>query len=291
MNLHDSHRRGNGHATRLSRGNRPARTTARVSESANRASHQAAIRDRLDALAGAKPLLRVDALTAGYGTMQVLHGVDLRVGQGQSLCLIGPNGAGKSTILHSIFGLTDIRGGKIEVGDRNVTRLGPNAKLRDAGIAYVLHDSSLFPEMTVEQNLWLGGYLRGRSSDARTATEGVFDRYPALAARRNEPARALSDGERRLLEIARALVMRPRLLLLDEPATGLEPSMADAVYAMLRDLRNRERLSILLVESNAKRGLEIAHIGCVLVKGEIALVGTGAELLDDPTVVPLCLGS
>jgi branched-chain amino acid transport system ATP-binding protein len=264
---------------------------ARASDAGSKGAHATALRERLIALSGHNPLLGVTGLSAGYGTKEVLHDIDLRLGAGQLLCVIGPNGAGKSTLLHSIFGLTDVHKGRIEVGGRNVTRLGPNAKLRDAGIAYVLHDSSLFPDMTVEQNLWLGGFLRGRSSDARHATEGVFDRYPALAARRNEPARALSDGERRLLEIARALVMRPRLLLLDDPVAGLPPSMADAIFAMLRDLRNRESLSIMLVESNAKRGLEVADIGCVLVGGEIAVVGTGAELQNDPTVVPLVLGS
>jgi len=248
------------------------------------------IRERLDALAGDRPLLRVDGLVAGYGSREILHDVDLRVGAGQSLCLIGPNGAGKSTILHSIFGLADIRGGRIEVGGRNVTRLGPNAKLRDAGIAYVLQDSSVFPDMTVERNLWLGGYLMGQHADARRVTERVFDRYPTLARRRDEPARVLSGGERRLLELSRALVMRPRLLLVDEPSIGLEPMYIEQIFAMLRDLREREGLSIVMVEQNAKKGLELADIGCVVVAGEIAMVGTGDELLRDPTVGRLFLG-
>jgi len=250
----------------------------------------AEIRDRLDALVGNDPLLRIDGLVAGYGSMEILHGIDLRLGAAQALCLIGPNGAGKSTILHSIFGLTDIRGGRIAVGERNVTRLGPNAKLRDAGIAYVLQDSSVFPDMTVEQNLWLGGYLMARSAEARRAAESVFDRYPALAARRSDPARVLSGGERRLLEISRALVMRPRLLLIDEPSIGLEPMFIEQIFAMLRDLRDREGLSILMVEQNAKKGLELADIGCVVVSGEIAMVGTGQELLHDPAVGRLFLG-
>ncbi len=187
-------------------------------------------------------------------------------------------------MLHSIFGLTDIRAGRIEVGGRNVTRLGPNAKLRDAGIAYVLHDSSIFPDMTVEQNLWLGGYLRGWRAEVRHATERVFDRYPSLAARRNEPARVLSCGERRLLEISRALVMRPRLLLVDEPSAGLDPALTEAIFAMLMDLRDRERISIVTVEPDAQRALAVADVGCVMVAGEIAVVGSGAELLADPTI-------
>jgi branched-chain amino acid transport system ATP-binding protein len=242
------------------------------------------MRARLDALAGEHPLLRVDGLVAGYGSQETVHGIDLRLSQGQSLCLIGPDGAGKSTILHSIFGLTDIRGGRIELGGRNVTRLGPNAKLRDAGIACVLQDSSAFPDMSVEQNLWLGGYLMGRRADARHATERVFERYPSLAARRDEPARELSCGERRLLEISRALVMRPRLLLIDEPSIGLEPVFVEQIYTALRDLRDREGLTIVMVEQNAKKGLEFADIGCVVVAGEIVMAGTGDELLRAATI-------
>lgn len=250
---------------------------------------RAQIRARLDALAGASPLFAVDGLMAGYGSREILHGIDLRVGAGQSLCLIGPNGAGKSTILHAIFGLADILAGRVQVGGRNVTRLGPNAKLRDAGIAYVLQDSSVFPDMSVERNLCLGGYLLADRAAARQAAEGVFERYPSLAQRRNEPARVLSGGERRLLELSRALVMRPRLLLVDEPSIGLEPAFIDRVFAMLRDLRD-QGMSIVMVEQNAKRGLELADIGCVIVAGEVAMAGTGTELLSDPTVGRLFLG-
>ncbi len=222
MDLHDPHRHGERPWIRSSRDDAHARSPVRTGGSAQRTKHGEEIRQRLDALAGDSPVLRVDGLIAGYGSKAILRGIDLRLGPGQLLCLVGPSGAGKSTILHSIFGLTDICGGRIEVGGRNVTRLGPNAKLRDAGIACVLRDSSVFTDMTVEQNLWLGGYLMGRRADSRHATERVFDRYPSLATRRDEPASALSAGERRLLEISRALVMRPRLLLVDEPSIGLD---------------------------------------------------------------------
>ena len=267
-----------------SRCDRSAHNAAPPTGSPARDARRAEIRGRLDTLAGAAPLLRVDELTAGYGTREVLHGIDLRLGKGQSLCLVGPNGAGKSTILHSIFGLSDIRNGKIEMSGRNVTRLGTNAKLRDAGIACVLQDCSLFPDLTVEQNLWLGGYLMGRRADARHAAERVFDHYPALARRRNDPARALSGGERRLIEISRTLVMEPRLLLVDEPSIGLEPCFSEQIFEMLSDLRSKQGLTLMIVEQNAKKGLAIADIGCVVVGGEIALAGTGAELIGDPTV-------
>ena len=290
MDLHNPHRHGDGLSLRSSRDSRRTRAPARVAESADRTTHRAGIRERLDALAGDEPLLRVDGLAAGYGAMEILHGIDLRLGKGQALCLIGPDGAGKSTVLHSIFGLTDVSSGRIEIGGRNVTRLGTNAKLRDAGIAYVLQDSSLFPDMTVEQNLWLGGYLMGRRADARQAAERVFDQYPSLALRRDDPVRVLSGGERRMLEISRALVMRPRLLLVDEPSIGLEPFYIERIFDMLRDLRDREGLTIVMVEQNAKKGLEFADIGCVIVAGVIAMAGTGIELLKDPTVGRLFLG-
>jgi branched-chain amino acid transport system ATP-binding protein len=290
MDLHDPHGQQGGVPIRLSRDGDRSRFPARSSSFAERTAHGAEIRERLDALAGDQPLLRVDGLVAGYGSTEILHGIDLRLAAGQTLCLIGPDGGGKSTVLHSIFGLTDISRGRIDVGGRNVTRLGPNAKRRDAGIACVLQGSSLFPDLTVEQNLWLGGTLTTQGADARRATERVFDCYPSLAGRRNEPAHLLSAGECRLLEISRALVMRPRLLLVDRPSIGLEPACVEQIFGMLRDLCDHERLSIVMVEQNVRKGLEQADIGCVMFAGEMAMVGTGAELLEDPAVGQLFLG-
>jgi branched-chain amino acid transport system ATP-binding protein len=286
MDLHNLPR---GHGTGAARA-APSQSRIGIEDTGGRAMRAARIRERFEALAGHDVLLRVDGLVAGYGATEILHAVDVRLGAGQWLCLVGPNGAGKSTLLHSIFGLTDIRAGRVDVGGRNVTRLGPNAKLRDAGIAYVLHDSSIFPDMSVEQNLWLAGYLRGGRTEARDAGERVFDRFPSLAARRSEPARSLSCGERRLLEISRALVMRPRLLLVDEPSSGLDPEIAALIFSMLRDLRDQERLSIITVEPDAERGLAAADIGCAMRAGTIIRVGTGAELRDDPEVEGLFLG-
>src|SRR5215471_5556734 len=250
----------------------------------------AEMRKCMEALAGTDPLVRVDALSAGYTGDDIVHDIDLRVGKRQALCLIGPSGAGKSTVLHSIFGLTEIRRGRVEVAGRNVTRLGPNAKLRDAGIAYVLRDNSIFPEMTVEQNLWLGGYLMGHGANARRAAEAVFDRYPGLAAYRDRPARLLSCVDLRMLEISRALVMEPRVLLIDEPSMGLNPACIDQIFDLLRVLRDRDGLSIVVVEQNARKALELADIACVMVNGTIAMVGSGRELLNDPVVIRLFLG-
>jgi branched-chain amino acid transport system ATP-binding protein len=249
--------------------------------------------EQLDALAGNNPHLRIDGLNAGYGQMEILHDFNLRVGRGQSLCLIGPNGAGKSTVLHSIFGFTNIFSGTVSTTSDglslDVTRLSSNEKLRSAGIAYILQDKSVFPGMTVEENLWLGAYLMDRKS-ARHAADAIFDKYPRLAARRKHPAKVLSGGERRLLEICRALVMNPSVLLVDEPSIGLEPRFIDAVFDILGNLQHNEGKTIVMVEQNAKKGLEFSDIGYVLVSGKLALAGKAGELLTDPDVGRLFLG-
>lgn len=237
-----------------------------------------------------EPLLTLDALHAGYGAMEILHGIDLAIGQGQSLCLVGPNGAGKSTVLHSIFGFTKISSGRIMAGGRDITRLTPSEKLRDAGIAYILQDNSVFPDMTVEENLLMGGYLLADSAKAHEAAERVFARYDRLAKRRGERARVLSGGERRLLEISRALIMDPKVLLVDEPSIGLEPRMIDMVFEILADLKSAQGKTIIMVEQNAKRGLDFADIGYVLVAGRVALAGEGRAMLDNPDVGRLFLG-
>ena len=265
--------------------------TLSVDEVEQRASELAAEGpsvEQLDRLAGPDPVVSIDGLFAGYGRMEILHGIHLRVGRGQALCLIGPNGAGKSTVLHSIFGFTTIAAGRITVNGRDVTRLGPDEKLRSAGVAYLLQDDSVFQEMTVEENLWMGGYLLPRR-EAKARAERMFERHERLRERRRERAGRLSGGERRLLEIARALVMDPDVLLVDEPSIGLEPRFIDMVFELLRRLRS-EGKTFVLVEQNAKKGLEFADIGYVLVAGRVALAGTGDELLHHDEVGRLFLG-
>jgi branched-chain amino acid transport system ATP-binding protein len=250
--------------------------------------------EQLDTLAGPNPVLRIDNLHAGYGQMEILRGFNLRVGRSQSLCLIGPNGAGKSTVLHSIFGFTTVYSGSIVVdrgaGPADVTRLSANEKLRSAGIAYILQDKSVFPNMTVEENLWMGAFLMGGTAEAKRAAEKVFDRYPRLAARRRHAAKVLSGGERRLLEISRALVMDPQILLVDEPSIGLEPRFIDMVFEILADLQHKEAKTIVMVEQNAKKGLEFADLGYVLVAGGLAIAGKARDLLKDPDIGRLFLG-
>ena len=246
--------------------------------------------DQLDALAGNEAFVSINNLHAGYGQMEILHDVSLRVGKRQSLCLIGPNGAGKSTVLHAIFGFNNIFSGSITIGGADVTKLSPNEKLAQAGIAYILQDKSIFPGMTVEENLWMGGFLKEQPAEAKAEAERIFDKYPRLAARRKHLAKVLSGGERRLLEISRARVRNPEVLLVDEPSIGLEPRFIDMVFEILHDLQHNEGKTIIMVEQNAKKGLEFADIGYVLVSGEVAIAGSGNELLANPKVGELFLG-
>jgi branched-chain amino acid transport system ATP-binding protein len=247
-------------------------------------------RAALHELVEGEPLVVIDGLRAGYGKMEILHDLCLAVGRRQSLCLIGPNGAGKSTVLHSIFGFTNIFAGTISIGGTDVTRMSPKDKLKAAGIAYILQDNSVFPDMTVEENLWMGGFLQNQPAHARAAAERVFAKYTRLRQRRGQKAGTLSGGERRLLEISRALIMEPEVLLVDEPSIGLEPRFIDMVFEILEDLQKTEGKTIIMVEQNAKKGLEFADIGYVLVSGQVAMAGPGDALLADPQVGRLFLG-
>jgi len=232
----------------------------------------------------------IKKMSAGYGKMEILHDFDLFVSKAQSLCLIGPNGAGKSTILHSIYGFTNIFSGQIEINGKDITNLTPAEKLKSCGIAYILQDNSVFPDMTVEENLLMGGYAKENTNEAHEEAERVLQKYERLNKRRNQPAKVLSGGERRLLEISRALVMKPSVLLVDEPSIGLEPKYIDMVFEILGDLQKNEKKTIILVEQNAKKGLEFADIGYVLVSGQTAIAGTGNALLKNPDVGRLFLG-
>ena len=247
-------------------------------------------RDEIEALARGAPALRIRGLRAGYGPMEILHGVDLCVGRAQSLCLIGPNGAGKSTVLHAIFGLADVYAGEISARGNDISDLPSNRKLAEAGIAYVLQDSSVFPDLTVWENLLMGGFLMATSAEAETAAGEILDRYDRLRRRQNQPARVLSGGERRLLEIARALMLDPEILLIDEPSIGLEPRYIDMVFEILVDLQRVRGKAIVMVEQNARKGLDFSDLGYVLVAGRVAKAGEGSELLADPEIGRLFLG-
>ena len=251
---------------------------------------KAPISDDLKKLSENDIHLTIKQLSAGYGKMEILHNFDLFVSKAQSLCLIGPNGAGKSTILHSIYGFTNIFSGQIEIDGKEITNMTPAQKLKSVGIAYILQDNSVFPDMTVEENLLMGGYIKEQTEESHQEAERILEKYERLRNRRNQKAKVLSGGERRLLEISRALVMKPNVLLVDEPSIGLEPKYIDMVFEILKDLQQNEKKTIILVEQNAKKGLEFADIGYVLVSGQTAIAGKGKDLLNNPDVGRLFLG-
>ena len=261
-----------------------------VAEQASQLIENAPTPEDLVRLANNEPLLRIDSLVAGYGKMEILHSFNLAVAKGQSLCLIGPNGAGKSTVLHSIYGFTDIRSGAIRKEENDITRLTPNQKLKQARIAYILQDNSVFPDMTVEENLLMGAFLLNDQKHARQEMERVLDKYPRLGERHKQAAGSLSGGERRLLEISRALIMDPDILLVDEPSIGLEPKFIDNVFQILEELQKKEHKTIIMVEQNAKKGLEFADLGYVLVSGQLAMADDATKLLETPEVGRLFLG-
>ncbi len=220
--------------------------------------------------------------------MHVIRDVSLRVARGRSLCLVGPNGAGKSTVLNAIYGFA--RSGTVTGSGSDIAKLPASEKLGTARLAYVLQKDSVFPDMTVEENLLMGGYLLDLPSEAKRAAQAVLDRYPALQARRHERARVLSGGERRLLEISRALIMDPEVLLIDEPSIGLDPRAIDMILATLAELRDARGKTLVIVEQNARKGLEFADVGYVLVAGRLVKAGHGKELLASPDMGRVFLG-
>ena len=246
--------------------------------------------EELKELASNDMYLTIEGLNAGYGKMEILHDVNLYASKGQSVCLIGPNGAGKSTILHSIYGFSNIFSGTITVDGKDITNLSSAEKLKSVGVAYILQDNSVFPDMTVEENLLMGGYIKDNANESYEEAEKIFEKYDRLKKRRNQPAKVLSGGERRLLEISRALVMKPSVLLVDEPSIGLEPRYIKMVFEILGDLQKNENKTIVLVEQNAKKGLEFADVGYVLTSGKVVLAGKGDDLLHNDAVGRLFLG-
>jgi branched-chain amino acid transport system ATP-binding protein len=236
----------------------------------------------------AEPLLQVEGVVAGYGRGDILHGVELELEQGTIMCLVGPNGAGKSTVLKVLSGLLRARAGRILLAGDDVTRLSP-AQLLARGIVHVAQDRSLFPLMTVWDNLLMGGHVLGDRALVRRRAAAIAERFELVRERRGERAGELSGGQQKLVEIARALMLEPTLVLLDEPTMGLDPKARHLIFELVQQV-NAEGRTLLLVEQNARAGLAIAHHGAVLDAGRVALVGPGPRLLEDPRVAELYLG-
>jgi branched-chain amino acid transport system ATP-binding protein len=230
-------------------------------------------------------LVMVD-LKGGYGDADILHGVSLEVDAGEIVVIVGPNGAGKSTALKAVFGLVKVRGGSIVFADENLTGRRPD-QIVQAGISFVPQTENVFPSLSVEENLDMGAYLR--DGDIKAQKEKVFTLFPPLREKRRQAAGTLSGGQRQMVAMGRALMLDPRLLLVDEPTAGLSPLFMDQIFEILRAI-NRTGVAILMVEQNAKQALAIADRGYVLATGQNRHHGTGRELLDDPAVAEMFLG-
>ncbi len=222
-------------------------------------------------------VLRVEDLHAGYGHIEALHGVDVEVGEGEIVTLIGANGAGKSTLLMSICGNPRATRGRIEFLGQDITRLPTHAIVR-RGLAQSPEGRRIFPFMSVLENLQMGA----TTTDPRhfdDDLERVFTLYPILRERRHQRAGTLSGGEQQMLAIGRALMSRPKLLLLDEPSLGLAPLLVRQIFSVIREINERDRVTVFLVEQNAYHALRLAHRGYVMANGRIVLSGSGQELL------------
>jgi branched-chain amino acid transport system ATP-binding protein len=237
-----------------------------------------------------EPLLRLSGLRSGYGHVPVLHGVDLEVARGEVVTLVGANGAGKSTLLKTIVGLVHASAGEVRFSGADITRITPERAVR-LGIALVPEGRMLFGPLTVEENLRLGAFsIKDGSAGYERDRSRVFELFPVLAERSTQTAATLSGGEQQMLAVGRALMSRPRLLLLDEPSLGLAPKVITEIFATLDRLRS-EGLTVLLVEQDVKVALKHADRGYVMRTGEIALAGSSADLLANDHVRLIYLGA
>jgi branched-chain amino acid transport system ATP-binding protein len=233
-------------------------------------------------------LLHLTNVDAGYGSLRILKNVSFTVGRGEIVTLIGSNGAGKTTVLNTICGVVRARAGQIEFARRNITHV-PTHDISALGIAHVPEGRKLFTDMTVLENLEMGAFLRRDNAGIRGDIEKMYGLFPILKERRSTRAGSLSGGEQQMCAIARGLMARPEILLLDEPSLGLSPKLVGQIFDIIRDI-NQQGTTVLLVEQNAHMALGIAHRGYVLSTGEVTLSGSGQELLGKEMVKKLYLG-
>ena len=233
-------------------------------------------------------LLEVHDLHAGYGKMEILHGITLKVEPGQIVSIIGPNGAGKSTVFKSIFGLLPVRQGRVLFAGEEVTNRSPEALLRQ-GMTFVPQGRNVFPLMTVEENLLLGAYIRKRSPELLEEVQRVYETFPILREKRTARAGDLSGGQQQMLEMGRSLLLQPKLILLDEPTLGLAPLVFKEIFRIIESLRQRGQ-TILMVEQNAAKALEISDYAYVLELGKNRYEGSGEAIRNDERVKRLYLG-
>ena len=231
-------------------------------------------------------LLEASGIVAGYGQTEILHGVSITVDQGEVVTIIGPNGCGKSTLMKAIVGLVQVRTGSVTFQGADISSRPPKQIVR-AGLCYVPQTNNVFPSLTIRENLEMGAFLRDDGYDGRI--EEMYELFPDLTAHPGQKAGSLSGGQRQMLAIARALMLDPVLLLLDEPSAGLSPAMMNIVFDRIRHI-NQTGVALLLVEQNARDALQMSDRGYILVAGEKRLEDTGKDLLSNPQVASLYLG-
>jgi len=239
-------------------------------------------------MTASEPLLVLDRIFAGYGKMTILNGTTARVRRGAITTVIGPNGAGKSTMFKTIFGLLPVRSGTVSFDGRNITNFSPRQVL-DAGIAYIPQGRNIFPELSVRHNLELGGVALSDQAELASRMDAIMQRFPMLKEKADTQASTLSGGQQKMLEVARGLLLDPKLILIDEPSIGLSPLMVQEVFAILKGLRD-QGVTILLIEQNAKQALQISDYGLVLEQGQTRIEDTAPKILADPRIAQLFLG-
>ena len=232
------------------------------------------------------PFLIGEAMTGGYGATDILHDCTIAVEKGQIAVIVGPNGAGKSTAMKAVFGMLNLRGGRVRLNGEDITKLSPQDRVA-RGMAFVPQTHNIFTSMTVEENLELGAFLR--RDDIKPALEQVYHLFPILKTKRTQPAGELSGGQRQQVAVGRALMTQPQVLMLDEPTAGVSPIVMDELFDRIIEVA-RSGISILMVEQNARQALNIADKGYVLVQGANRYTDTGANLLADPDVRRSFLG-
>lgn len=243
----------------------------------------------MDVEKNGRPLLEVKEIYAGYLDADILKGVSLDVYRGEIVCVIGPNGAGKSTVFKAVYGFIDVRRGQVLFEGRDITKARPQAML-NSGIAIVPQLRSVFPQMTVHENLEMGMYLERDRKRIKQRVQDIFDLFPRLGERSKQKAGTMSGGEQRMLEIGRALMLEPSLLLMDEPSAGLAPLITKNIFQQVQYLNQELGLTILMIEQNARQGLEFSDRGYVLELGKNSYEGSGQELIDNPEVRRAFLG-
>ena len=231
-------------------------------------------------------VLELDDVVGGYGETQILHGVSLRVDPGEIVAIIGPNGAGKSTAMKAVFGLLRLAGGKVRLAGEDITNTPPDQVVKK-GVCYVPQTANIFPTLTVEENLEMGAYVR--NDDIRPRLGEIYEMFPPLLEKRRQVAGTLSGGQRQMVAMGKALMLEPRILLVDEPTAGLSPKFRGEIFHIIKDI-NAAGTPILMVEQNAKQALSIAARGYILVDGRNRLEDTGPNLLANKEVGKMFLG-